>query len=118
MPPPPMPCSTRATISIGMSMATPQSREAAVNSRIEISSRRLRPMRRAIQPDALRSQFGSIFIARHQYLDAEAQYFPLVVMLVQVSHGVFPFELRALIQLLEAAGVGILCTFDFLRCGK
>ncbi len=52
MPPPPTPCSTRATISMGMLMAMPQSMDAAVNDRMESISRRLRPMRRAIQPEA------------------------------------------------------------------
>ena len=52
MPPPPMPCKTLATISIGMLNAMPQSSEAAVKIRMERIRRRLRPMRRAIHPAA------------------------------------------------------------------
>ena len=52
MPPPPAPCSTRARISMGMLSANPQNMEAAVKSRMEMISRRLRPMRREIHPDA------------------------------------------------------------------
>ena len=52
MPPPPIPCRIRATISIGILMAIPHSREAPVNTRIEIINRRLRPMRRVIHPAA------------------------------------------------------------------
>ena len=47
-----MPCNTRATISMGMVNATPQSSEAAVKMRMEMISSRLRPMRRAIHPAA------------------------------------------------------------------
>ena len=49
MPPPPMPCSTRARISIGMLMASPHSREATVNTMIDSISSRLRPIRPVIQ---------------------------------------------------------------------
>ena len=52
MPPPPAPCSTRATISIGILIDMPHSIDASVKTRIEIISSRLRPMRRAIQPEA------------------------------------------------------------------
>ena len=52
IPPPPMPCRTRATISMGMVSATPQSSEAMVKIRMEIKSSFLRPIRRAIHPAA------------------------------------------------------------------
>ena len=52
MPPPPSPCSTRAKISMGMFNDIPQSIDATVNNRMEIISSRLRPMRRASQPEA------------------------------------------------------------------
>jgi hypothetical protein len=37
---------------MGMDIAMPHSSEAAVKMRMEVSSRRLRPMRRAIHPAA------------------------------------------------------------------
>jgi len=52
MPPPPAPCNTRATISMGMFNDMPQRIDAPVKARIEIINRRLRPMRRAIHPEA------------------------------------------------------------------
>jgi len=52
MPPPPSPCRIRAAMSMGMLMARPHSMEAAVNTRMEISISRLRPILRAIQPVA------------------------------------------------------------------
>ncbi len=52
MPPPPAPCRIRATISMGILSAMPHSMDAPVKARIESISSRLRPMRRAIQPEA------------------------------------------------------------------
>ena len=52
IPPPPMPCRMRAAISMGMLTAMPHSSEATVKMRMEMSSSRVRPMRRAIQPAA------------------------------------------------------------------
>ena len=52
MPPPPTPCNTRATISMGMLMAMPQSKDAAVNDQNG-------EHQQALAPDAPRNPAGS-----------------------------------------------------------